>query len=111
MRRTLYGRGGAFGTGRFPLCADSEYDRYVRARREEDAYYSALRRVRYEDELRDRFYEEERLRQEALRRIRYDEALREQEYARRCGPDHRAPYAAAPEGGYPLYASGGTTPV
>lgn len=84
---------------------DSEYDRYVRARREEDAYYSALRRVRYEDELRDRFYEEERLRQEALRRIRYDEALREQEYARRCGPDHRAPYAAAPEGGYPLYAS------
>ena len=35
----------------------------------------------------------------------YDEALREQEYARRCGPDHRAPYAAAPEGGYPLYAS------
>lgn len=83
---------------------DSEYDRYVRARREEDAYYSALRRVRYEDELRDRFYEEERLRQEALRRIRYDEALREQEYARRCGPDHRAPYAAAPEGGYPLYA-------
>lgn len=38
-------------------------------------------------------------------RIRYDEALREQEYARRCGPDHRAPYAAAPEGGYPLYAS------
>lgn len=60
---------------------DSEYDRYVRARREEDAYYSALRR------------------------IRYDEALREQEYARRCGPDHRAPYAAAPEGGYPLYAS------
>lgn len=84
---------------------DSEYDRYVRAHREEDAYYSALRRVRYEDELRDRFYEEERLRQEALRRIRYDEALREQEYARRCGPDHRAPYAAAPEGGYPLYAS------
>lgn len=84
---------------------DSEYDRYVRARREEDAYYSALRRVRYEDELRDRFYEEERLRQEALRRIRYDEALREQEYARRYGPDHRAPYAAAPEGGYPLYAS------
>lgn len=84
---------------------DSECDRYVRARREEDAYYSALRRVRYEDELRDRFYEEERLRQEALRRIRYDEALREQEYARRCGPDHRAPYAAAPEGGYPLYAS------
>ena len=84
---------------------DSEYDRYVRARREEDAYYSALRRVRYEDELRNRFYEEERLRQEALRRIRYDEALREQEYARRCGPDHRAPYAAAPEGGYPLYAS------
>ena len=84
---------------------DSVYDRYVRARREEDAYYSALRRVRYEDELRDRFYEEERLRQEALRRIRYDEALREQEYARRCGPDHRAPYAAAPEGGYPLYAS------
>lgn len=84
---------------------DSEYDRYVRARREENAYYSALRRVRYEDELRDRFYEEERLRQEALRRIRYDEALREQEYARRCGPDHRAPYAAAPEGGYPLYAS------
>ena len=61
--------------------------------------------MRYEDELRDRFYEEERLRQEALRRIRYDEALREQEYARRCGPDHRAPYAAAPEGGYPLYAS------
>ena len=84
---------------------DSEYDRYVRARREEDAYYRARRRVRYEDELRDRFYEEERLRQEALRRIRYDEALREQEYARRCGPDHRAPYAAAPEGGYPLYAS------
>lgn len=84
---------------------DSEYDRYVRARREEDAYYSALRRVRYEDELRDRFYEEERLRQEALRRIRYDEALREQEYARRCGPDHRAPYAAAPEGGYPFHAS------
>ena len=87
------------------FASDSEYDRYVRARREEDAYYSALRRVRYEDELRDRFYEEERLRQEALRRIRYDEALREQEYARRCGPDHRAPYAAAPEGGYPLYAS------
>lgn len=87
------------------FATDSEYDRYVRARREEDAYYSALRRVRYEDELRDRFYEEERLRQEALRRIRYDEALREQEYARRCGPDHRAPYAAAPEGGYPLYAS------
>ncbi|MFQ9680375.1 MAG: hypothetical protein ACLRZH_10070 [Ruthenibacterium lactatiformans] len=83
---------------------DSEYDRYVRARRKK-TYYSALRRVRYEDELRDRFYEEERLRQEALRRIRYDEALREQEYARRCGPDHRAPYAAAPEGGYPLYAS------
>lgn len=92
--------------GEVPAFApDSEYDRYVRARREEDAYYSALRRVRYEDELRDRFYEEERLRQEALRRIRYDEALREQEYARRCGPDHRAPYAAAPEGGYPLYAS------
>ena len=43
--------------------------------------YSALRRVRYEDALRDRFYEEERLRPEALRRIRYDEALREQEYA------------------------------
>lgn len=84
---------------------DTEYDRYARVRREEDAYYSALRRVRYEDELRDRLYEEERLRQEALRRMRYDDVLREREYAHRYAPSGPAPYAFAPEGAYPSQMS------
>lgn len=70
------------------------YDPYARARREEDAYYQALRRVRYEDELRSRMYEEDRIRQEVARRQGYEEAMRDQAYLSRSAT---YPQASVPQ--------------
>ena len=63
---------------------------YESIRREEDAYYNALRRVQYEDALRQRIYEEE------LRRARADAAAQGEDQAARRVQKEKRKQAAQP---------------
>lgn len=77
-------------TGAFPAPGERP-GFYESIRREEDAYYNALRRVQYEDALRQRIYEEE------LRRARADAAVQnEDQAAKEAQKEKRKQEAAQP---------------